>query len=135
MSCTYTYTSDGKLRCLENTGYDIGIVVIDLDNNDVMIEKSFINTQGSNGSGFKEIFRLPDPMSDKRKSVRLSIVDSTNYNDVNKKTLQLYIEDKGDAFSKPSLLNFSNKVPLTNYYNRTANLEIYNYRGVVFYIK
>jgi hypothetical protein len=134
MSCTYTYTSDGKLRCLENMGYDISVIISDETTTDILIEKSLANTPAPPRKTMKEILRFGPPASSQVKHVKVSIVDSTNYKDLNKPTLKLFIQDLGDLYVKPINVVFSNTVPLSNYFNRTANVEIPYYRGLIFYI-
>lgn len=131
--CIYSYSADGKHRCIKGSEnkYDFSVLLTNNVSSELVVERQMNGIVLEKRIGLREIMRLPG-FTERNGDARITIVDSTLYNDVDKPSLQVYVEY--DEKSRPVPVIFSRNVSLADFYNRTAFFDIKKYNGATIYI-
>jgi hypothetical protein len=134
-NCVYSYTADGKYRCVIGNKdlYDFSIMLTNPTTSEVFTQKQLtgVYIDSANRGGMKEIMRI-GALAKTYVTARLVITDSTVYSDPSKKSLKVFVSYHENM--KPVPVNFSNTITLADYYNRTAVFDIKDFNGAIVYV-
>ena len=125
---TYEYSINGE----RVPSYNFSIIILDKKQDKKIFEKSYTDVKIRSGpdTGLIEILKIKTP--EIKFQATFLIIDGTDYTYHNK-PLTLFIES--DENKGPIAINFSNKIKLENFFNRTAIYDIHDFNGAKIYIK